>query len=566
MKAHLLTAVLIIGSMGLGLKSTSTMAQTIVYVKADGTGDGTSWANACNLDDIFGRKGAHPITSPNTEVWVQKGTHTPSQMLTIPANVKMYGSFNGTESSLGARSVVDHSTVIDAQQKYGSVVHLGEFALLDGFTIKNGSAQWNPRRNGGGVYAEDSSTVANCFIIDNATAAHGGGVYAREVVFISNTTIENNTAAVEGNEIYGCCMLIDGGSTTVPFICKHPSTVAETRTQTFETFSPLTVSVVGSGKFSYKWYSNTTNSVVGGTAVGTDTNVYVPLSDNISNLYYYVVVTNDFGSDTSAVSGLRTTIAPVINFDYTGTAKEITLTPGTYIMECWGARGGGTYTGNGGAGGDTYGQIELYHNTTLYVYVGQYVNTVNLPTWNGGSSSGSGHPGGGASDIRITSGAWNEIKSLRSRIMVAAGGGGATPSGFSNYSRHGGGLVGGDASQYTQGGTQTGSVSSYGENGGFGRNSNGGASGGNGYYGGAGASHVYGGGAGGSSFISGHPGCNAIRDAESTVHTGQPNHYSRLVFSKTKMIAGNASMPNPRGTGNMTGNAGHGYVRITRVK
>jgi len=83
------------------------------------------------------------------------------------------------------------------------------------------------------------------------------------------------------------------------------------------------------------------------------------------------------------------------------------------------------------------------------------------------------------------------------------------------------------------------------------------AGGGGGYYGGG--YNVLSGG-GGSSFISGHPGCDAVNS--SVGHTGQPNHFSGLIFTNTLMTPGYDPMPNPYG-GVMTGNAGNGVVFIT---
>lgn len=40
-------------------------------------------------------------------------------------------------------------------------------------------------------------------------------------------------------------------------------------------------------------------------------------------------------------------------------------------------------------------------------------------------------------------------------------------------------------------------------------------------------------------------------------------HYSGLIFNKSKMIAGNESMPTHDGTSTMTGNSGNGYAKIT---
>ena len=88
---------------------------------------------------------------------------------------------------------------------------------------------------------------------------------------------------------------------------------------------------------------------------------------------------------------------------------------------------------------------------------------------------------------------------------------------------------------------------------------------------------VVGGGGGGSSFISGHNGCNAVSASSTSgnmVHTGQSVHYSGLSFTNTVMIDGAGyqwttakgsyvGMPNLAGTGTMTGNTGHGQVKIT---
>ena len=36
----------------------------------------------------------------------------------------------------------------------------------------------------------------------------------------------------------------------------------------------------------------------------------------------------------------------ILNFDYTGAVQSITLKPGRYVLECWGAQGGNGCTGN----------------------------------------------------------------------------------------------------------------------------------------------------------------------------------------------------------------------------
>ena len=113
-------------------------------------------------------------------------------------------------------------------------------------------------------------------------------------------------------------------------------------------------------------------------------------------------------------------------FEYTGKEQLITLGAGKYKIECWGAQGNYTtgMTVEGGKGAYVSGELEVKEKTNLYVYVGEHRNdkkeSFNVGTIGGASA---GYGGGGATDIRLENGNWNEIQSLRSRIMVAAGGG-----------------------------------------------------------------------------------------------------------------------------------------------
>lgn len=114
-----------------------------------------------------------------------------------------------------------------------------------------------------------------------------------------------------------------------------------------------------------------------------------------------------------------------LNLPYTGSSKTITLPPGTYLLECWGAQGGyrssSTY---GGKGGYSAGVLSLMEDTILYLYAGGAGSTVTTATSNiyPGGFNGGGYRykykgGGGASDIRIGQ------DSLYARVIVAGGGG-----------------------------------------------------------------------------------------------------------------------------------------------
>lgn len=253
---------------------------------------------------------------------------------------------------------------------------------------------------------------------------------------------------------------------------------------------------------------------------------------------------------------------------------------GYYHLEAWGASGGYWNTNYvPGRGAYTRGTIYLAKGTNIYVYVGGNTNS-----FNGGAIGGSlniTYSGGGATDFRLESGAWNSTTGLRSRIMVAGAGGG---TGETTTVRAGdaGGLYGGGSSlSYSGGGaSQTSGGYGYpngdmsGSYGSFGIGGQGGletccargGAGGAGYYGGGGGAGIAGAdgaGGGGSSFISGHSGCNAVNS--SGVHTGIPNHYSGRVFINTTMRSGSEEMPTISGTQTKIGNDGNGWAKITYV-
>lgn len=145
----------------------------------------------------------------------------------------------------------------------------------------------------------------------------------------------------------------------------------------------------------------------------------------------------------------------VFNFDYTGTVQEVTLPPGRYKLQCWGAQGGNSYSysGVGSKGGYSEGEITLSETTTLYIFVGgkggngsstSLVNggwnggggSVGRSSYNSGNTYGISYPacGGGATDIALVtsemaySGGRNNrsTASQLSRCIVAGGGAGAS--------------------------------------------------------------------------------------------------------------------------------------------
>ena len=273
----------------------------------------------------------------------------------------------------------------------------------------------------------------------------------------------------------------------------------------------------------------------------------------------------------------------------------------------------------GGKGAYTKGNLSLPSTTNLFVYVGQCGDNVTnqtatntleindgIHTWlgsypktaifNNGFASYVVNEkwicaGGGATDIRVTDGDWNNATSLQSRIMVAAGGAGTM---FYNEDDNGG-----DAGAYTgysgavsgnDGTAATGGTQSKGGKHGTGLHSHSdtdyglttdgyaafgqtksykvcGSGGGGGWYCGGNGAHgqgTTGSGGGGSSYISGHSDCAAAN--------------TTYVFNNTEMVDGkgykwtntstkvSTTTPAHIGFTSQAGHTGNGYARITLTR
>ena len=263
---------------------------------------------------------------------------------------------------------------------------------------------------------------------------------------------------------------------------------------------------------------------------------------------------------------------------------------GNYKIETWGANGNSNSSYNGGTGAYSSGILTLNQNEKIYVYVGG-TGSGDIGGYNGGGSITTnqslqdGAPGGGATDIRLKDGNWDSIDGLRSRIMVAAGGAGAssstcgtsvknggnggtiTSSSFTTSSACADGLwtltlgasqdSGGILEVYDTTGAKTNTLIA----GEFGKanfpstySGDIKSGGGGGYYGGA--SSGYGSpGTGGSSFVSGCEKCLAI---ESDGMISNSNiHFSGKIFTNIVMEDGsNITTSNPDTQNN-------GYAKIT---
>ena len=154
------------------LNVTPAQAAGIRYAKPGGTGDCSSWANACTLQTAL--TGA----TSGDEIWVATGTHKPTTNVTnrsatfqLKSGVALYGGFAGTETARSQRNpatnvtilsgdidnndsqtpiITDLATVTGNTTNSYHVVTGATGAPLDGFTITAGNA------NGADIYSSGS--------------------------------------------------------------------------------------------------------------------------------------------------------------------------------------------------------------------------------------------------------------------------------------------------------------------------------------------------------------------------------------------------------------------------
>lgn len=107
------------------------------------------------------------------------------------------------------------------------------------------------------------------------------------------------------------------------------------------------------------------------------------------------------------------------DFEYTEDGYQVYKVPGDgiYTLTAYGAAGEDYGNYKGGAGSSVTGTFHLTKGDVLYIFTG------GKGTNGGGSGSAEGGAGGGATDIRLNG------TDISDRILVAAGGAGANPSG-----------------------------------------------------------------------------------------------------------------------------------------
>ncbi|WP_177195003.1 fibronectin type III domain-containing protein [Parapedobacter indicus] len=181
-------------------RSISFTTGTIRYVKADGSGDGSSWANASGVLQAM-----VDASDPGSEVWVAEGTYRPETDTGMPprgfemkSGVAIYGGFPSAGGAWNQRDWSANQTVLKRhpfeELPVVSSYDVDPTGILDGFVITDGNAS-----RGGGIYNLDASPTFRNLEIRNNKALWGGGMYADgSSPRLINVAITNNESSYAG--------------------------------------------------------------------------------------------------------------------------------------------------------------------------------------------------------------------------------------------------------------------------------------------------------------------------------------------------------------------------------
>lgn len=206
-------------------------SSTPIYVKkaATGNNDGTSWEDAyTELHDALEQYQA------NDQIWVAAGTYLPqvptmwSDTITrtfyLWQDVRLYGGFNGTETSLDQRDPEANVTILSGDlngddilnnldtNRLDNVTHVlyaeavSAATIVDGFTIMGGHADGigtgEGCMNGGGLVAYGALQVNQCRFTQNYALQYGGGLFytgaAAAGAKVENCIFEGNQCGESG--------------------------------------------------------------------------------------------------------------------------------------------------------------------------------------------------------------------------------------------------------------------------------------------------------------------------------------------------------------------------------
>lgn len=130
-----------------------------LYIKPNGTGDGSSWGNALSGDSL--QSAINKISTPG-EIWIAAGDYIIESYITMREGVAIYGGFSGIETNLSQRDVSSYVSNLEGEIGLSPIIVnyniLDNSAVLDGVRVIG----WNEST----IYS-NGGLFNNCTLINN---------------------------------------------------------------------------------------------------------------------------------------------------------------------------------------------------------------------------------------------------------------------------------------------------------------------------------------------------------------------------------------------------------------
>jgi hypothetical protein len=173
-------------------------AQISRYVSPDGTGDGSSWANAAGTADIQSMIDAVAADASQGTVYFTAGTYLIPASIQLKNNVQLMGGYAADGS--GVRDLLNNQTILDGQFNkrilftgdQSPAVAFDKITKVDGFVLQRGSSSY-----GSAVAMSVGTVLENCIIRNNNGSTYGAAVFIkRHATLVSPTAGWNFGGAI----------------------------------------------------------------------------------------------------------------------------------------------------------------------------------------------------------------------------------------------------------------------------------------------------------------------------------------------------------------------------------
>jgi hypothetical protein len=201
-----------------------------LYVATNGTGNGTSWADATN--SIQGAIDAISGAYTTNTVWVSNGVYAADGVTNYPSGTVLTNRI-AIYKAITVRSANNDPTntiITGAKDTVGGTPSNGPAAVrcvymingssLIGFMLTNGASLLNNAENyyAGGIWCQSTNTViSNCIIAGNMSSERAGGVYRGTLYncFLVNSNSSKYGGGAYGGTLYNCSIIGNSANAAV---------------------------------------------------------------------------------------------------------------------------------------------------------------------------------------------------------------------------------------------------------------------------------------------------------------------------------------------------------------